>query len=106
MLFHVTNSQIFMHIYNLKFATVRITFPSLLSSFHPLTQLIYIQVKIENYFTSRLSAQKHLDTVSILLGTSSGYPKCAKETQVVTKCPAENPRHFLQLLSTLASLLI
>lgn len=86
---------------------MRITFPSLLHSFHPLTELIYIQVKTEDYFTSRLSAQKHLDTVSILLGTASGYPKCTNETQVVTKCPGENLRHFLQLLSTsLASLVI
>jgi len=81
MLFRIINSQRFMHRYILKSATVMITsLPSVLPSFCPLTELIHIHVKIEDYFLSRLSAWKHVDTVSVLLGMSSGYPKCANET--------------------------
>lgn len=64
----------------------------------------YIQVKREDYFISRLSAEENGDTVSIFLGTSSGYPKCTVETQRVTKNSAENLRHFLQTLSPLSPL--
>lgn len=66
----------------------------------------HIQVKRENYSISRLSGEENGDIVSILPGTSSGYPKLTAETQRVTKSPTENLRYFLPLLNPLSLLVI
>lgn len=75
--------------------------PFVLSSFCPLTELT--QVRREDYFISRFSALEDVDIASVVLGISSVYLKSTNETQVVTKCPAENLRHFFATTEVITS---